>query len=74
MEFEYSSETSKELPFNNKGRECIRHTEQWVKNKKKNKDSGKAYTTYRGERRSKTASNCSDVSLPTLLLIPRDSD
>ena len=32
--------------------ERIRRTEQWVKNKKKSKkDSGKAYTTYRGEHR-----------------------
>ena len=51
---EYSSETSEELPFENKGRKRIRRTEQWVKNKKKSKkDSGKAYTTYCGERRGR---------------------
>ena len=54
MEIEYSSETSEELPFENKGRKRIRRTEQWVKNKKKSKkDSGKAYTTYRGERKGR---------------------
>ena len=52
MELDSSSESSGTPPFENRGRKRLRCVERWVKNKKKNKkDSGKAYTTYRGERR-----------------------
>ena len=54
MESDSSSESSGTPPFENRGRKRLRCVERWVKNKKKNKkDSGKAYTTYRGERRGR---------------------
>ena len=51
MESDSGSESSGTPPFENKGRKRLRCVERWVKNKKIKKDSGKAYTTYRGERR-----------------------
>ena len=52
MESDSGSESSGTPPFENKGRKRLCCVERWVKYKKKiKKDSGKAYTTYRGERR-----------------------
>lgn len=53
MESDSSSECSGP-PFENQGRKRLRCVEQWAKNKrKKQKDSGKAYNTYRGEPRAR---------------------
>ena len=44
------SESSSEMPrIEGRGRKWVRCVEEWVKNKKIRKDSGKAYTTYHGE-------------------------
>jgi hypothetical protein len=54
MESDSGSSESSGPVFENRGRKRLRCVEQWVRSKRKNKkDSGKAYKTYRGERRGR---------------------